>query len=83
MELTSHGTDNPEQRIEQDINDFTEQTLTISLGLLSEVMTLVTFTVVLWSLSGSLVAADLRRASQIPGYMMWVADRLRGRRAPG
>ena len=47
MELTSHGTDNPEQRIEQDINDFATQTLTIDLGLLSEVMTLVTFAVVL------------------------------------
>ena len=34
MELTSQGTDNPEQRIEQDCANFTEQTLTISLGLL-------------------------------------------------
>ena len=44
MELTGHGADNPEQRIEQDINSFTTQTLTIGLDLLSEVMTLVTFT---------------------------------------
>ena len=72
MELTNHGTDNPEQRIEADIRDFTEQTLTLTLGLLSEVMTLVTFTVVLWGLSGSLTLPIFGGIS-IPGYMMWVA----------
>lgn len=72
MELTGHGTDNPEQRIEQDINTFTQQTLTIVLGLLSEIMTLVTFTVILWNLSGSFVL-PIFGGIPIPGYMMWVA----------
>lgn len=72
MELVSHGADNPEQRIEQDVNLFTQQTLTISLGLLSEIMTLVTFTVVLWNLSGAYVL-PIFGGIQIPGYMMWVA----------
>jgi putative ATP-binding cassette transporter len=72
MELVSHGADNPEQRIEQDVNFFTQQTLTIVLGLLSEVMTLVTFTVVLWQLSGAYVL-PIFGGIQIPGYMMWVA----------
>jgi putative ATP-binding cassette transporter len=72
MELAHHGTDNPEQRIEQDINVFTTQTLTIVLGLLSEVLTLATFTYVLWSLSGSLTLGFLG-GLEIPGYMVWVA----------
>lgn len=72
MELLSHGTDNPEQRIEQDINDFTSQTLTILLGLLSEILTLATFTYVLWNLSGSLTLGFLG-GLQVPGYMVWVA----------
>ena len=72
MELVNHGTDNPEQRIEQDINSFTTQTLTIGLGLLSEIMTLVTFTYVLWSLSGSLTLGFLG-GLEVPGYMVWVA----------
>ncbi len=72
MELANHGTDNPEQRIEQDINDFTQQTLTLTLGLLSEIMTLVTFTLVLWGLSGALELPIFGGIS-IPGYMMWVA----------
>jgi vitamin B12/bleomycin/antimicrobial peptide transport system ATP-binding/permease protein len=72
MELTGRGTDNPEQRIEQDINVFTQQTLTLVLGLLSEIMTLATFTVVLWNLSGPLVVPVFGGIT-IPGYMMWVA----------
>ena len=72
MELVSHGTDNPEQRIEQDVNSFTQQTLTIGLGLLSEVMTLVTFSVVLWNLSGAFTL-PFTEGVVVPGYMMWVA----------
>ena len=72
MELTGHGTDNPEQRIEQDIYNFTISTLTISLTLLSEVMSLVTFAVILWQLSGA-ITIPILGGIQIPGYMMWVA----------
>lgn len=72
MELVNHGADNPEQRIEQDVNSFTTQTLTIGLGLLSEIMTLGTFTYVLWSLSGSLTLGFLG-GLEVPGYMVWVA----------
>ena len=72
MELTGHGTDNPEQRIEQDIYNFTISTLTISLTLISEVMSVVTFAVILWQLSGA-ITIPILGGIQIPGYMMWVA----------
>src|SRR5262249_532436 len=72
MELTGSGTDNPEQRIEQDIAAFTTSTLVISLTLLAEVMSIVTFTVILWQLSGAIPIPTLG-GIQIPGYMMWVA----------
>jgi putative ATP-binding cassette transporter len=72
MELTRRGVGNPEQRIEQDCNSFTSQTLSISLGLLLQVMTLVTFTAVLWNLSGGFVL-PLFGGIAIPGYMMWAA----------
>lgn len=71
MELINHGTDNPEQRIEDDVNQFCQQTLSISLGILSELMTLVTFTVVLWNLSGNFKLEVM--GVEIPGYMMWIA----------
>ncbi len=72
MELTSAQADNPEQRIEEDCNTFTGQTLVIVLGLVSEVLTLATFTSVLWGLSGS-VTLPVFGGLTIPGYMMWVA----------
>lgn len=72
MELVSYGTDNPEQRIEQDIRSYTESTLVIAIDLLREIMTLVTFTVVLWQLSGSVVLPFLG-GIELPGYMLWTA----------
>jgi putative ATP-binding cassette transporter len=72
MELTRHGVGNPEQRIEQDCNSFTSQTLSIALGLLLQIMTLVTFAAVLWELSGGFVLPILGGIN-VPGYMMWAA----------
>jgi putative ATP-binding cassette transporter len=72
MELVNTGTDNPEQRIEQDCASFANQTIAMTLGLLSEIMTLVTFAVVLWGLSGNFVLPIFGGIS-IPGYMMWAA----------
>jgi vitamin B12/bleomycin/antimicrobial peptide transport system ATP-binding/permease protein len=72
MELTGAATDNPEQRIEQDCSLFTEQTLVIVLDLLAQILTLVTFTSILWGLSGS-ITLPIFGGIAIPGYMMWVA----------
>ncbi len=72
MELVSQGTDNPEQRIELDCANFTERTLSISLGLLSQIMTLITFAAVLWTLSGSIVLPIFGGVT-VHGYMMWAA----------
>ena len=72
MELTRNDSDNPEQRIQEDCEAFTAQTLTIVLGLISELLTLITFTAILWQLSGSITLPVLG-GIEIPGYIMWVA----------
>jgi putative ATP-binding cassette transporter len=72
MELERHGADNPEQRIEHDIATFTTQTLNIMVGLLLQVMTLITFAAILWQLSGSFILPVFGGLA-IPGYMMWAA----------
>ncbi len=71
MELVGHTTDNPEQRIEQDVDSFTNQTLVIGLTLINQVLTLGTFSVVLWNLSGDFTI-PIFGGIVIPGYMMWV-----------
>jgi vitamin B12/bleomycin/antimicrobial peptide transport system ATP-binding/permease protein len=73
LQLGSYGTENPEQRIQADIDIFTQQTLGLSLSLISNVVNLVTFSAVLWTVSG---AASLSLAGidiTIPGYMFWAA----------
>jgi putative ATP-binding cassette transporter len=67
--LTDPVTDNPDQRIADDIRLFVDDTLTLGLGLMNSVVTLVSFVFVLWSLSGPLEVFGI----SIPGYMVWVA----------
>ncbi len=67
--LTDPGTDNPDQRIAEDIRLFVDNTLALGLGLMRSVVTLFSFVVVLWSLSGPLQVFGVN----IPGYMVWVA----------
>ncbi len=65
----NRAADNPDQRIAEDINTFVGQTLILGLGLLESVVTLASFSVILWDLSGSLDVGGL----VIPGYMLWAA----------
>ncbi|HEY8100448.1 MAG TPA: ABC transporter ATP-binding protein/permease [Burkholderiaceae bacterium] len=65
--------DNPDQRIAEDLNSLTGGTLSLTLGLLSSVVTLVSFIGILWSVSGSLAFAFVDRQWFIPGYMVWFA----------
>ncbi len=47
--------DNPDQRIQQDVESFVAKSLALSMGLLDAVVSLFAFSIILWSLSGSLV----------------------------
>lgn len=62
-------TDNPDQRLSEDLNNFTSDTLSLSLGLLRTVVSLVSFSVILWGVSGSIELFGIT----IPGYMFWAA----------
>ena len=68
-----HRADNPEQRIEEDVKLFTDSTLDLSLGLLNSTVTLASFVVILWSLSGTLNFSLGSLEIAIPGYMVWAA----------
>src|SRR4030081_3804592 len=46
--------DNPDQRIQQDVESFVGNSLALSMGLLDSVVSLFSFSIILWSLSGSL-----------------------------
>jgi vitamin B12/bleomycin/antimicrobial peptide transport system ATP-binding/permease protein len=73
LQLQPGVADNPEQRIEQDVNLFTTSTLDLTLGLLNSVVTLASFVTILWTLSGPLAFTLGGHAVTLPGYMVWVA----------
>ena len=63
------GADNPDQRISEDVRDFVASSLSLSVDLLSNVVELLSFVTILWTLSGPFVLLGVN----IPGYMVWVA----------
>jgi putative ATP-binding cassette transporter len=69
IQLLDRGTDNPDQRIADDLHMFVDYTSDLALGLLSAVVTLISFVVILWGLSGSLELWGLN----IPGDLVWTA----------
>src|SRR5688572_15561866 len=73
LELDSLGTDNPDQRIAEDLRLFTAGTLELGLGLLRETVTVVSFVVILWTVSGPLAFTVSGTEVSIPGYMVWAA----------
>ncbi|WP_373975737.1 ABC transporter ATP-binding protein/permease [Chitinibacter sp. SCUT-21] len=73
LQLTDQDTDNPDQRIAEDVGQFVSISLSLSLGLLRSVVTLVSFIGILWTLSGPLKFMLGGSEVSIPGYMVWVA----------
>ena len=65
--------DNPDQRISEDVNSFTAQTVGLTMGLLNAVVTLVSFVGILWGLSGAFAVHLGGNSYTIPGFMVWMA----------
>jgi putative ATP-binding cassette transporter len=74
MQLDHTATDNPDQRISDDLDRFATITLGLSLGLLSSLVTLASFVTILWTLSGALtIPLGVGFSIEIPGYMVFAA----------
>jgi vitamin B12/bleomycin/antimicrobial peptide transport system ATP-binding/permease protein len=74
MQLDQSATDNPDQRISDDLDRFTSISLTLSIGLLNSVVTLFSFLFILWTLSGVLsIPLGGDSHFDIPGYMVIAA----------
>ena len=73
MQLQATETDNPDQRIAEDVQLLASHTLGLFTGGLRATVTLVTFVAILWGLSGSLMVPVGEYSIRLPGYMVWVA----------
>jgi putative ATP-binding cassette transporter len=66
---TADATDNPDQRISEDIRDFTDNTLNLGIGFLSNIASLFSFAVVLWGISDAITLFGVT----IGHYLVWTA----------
>jgi vitamin B12/bleomycin/antimicrobial peptide transport system ATP-binding/permease protein len=73
MQLLGDAADNPDQRISQDIQAFVDSTLSIGVGLLSSIVSLVSFIFILWGLSVDAPVRMFGTDWNIPGYLVWAA----------
>ena len=51
MQIMGRGADNPDQRISEDLRKFVESTYSLSVGLMNQAATLVSFVAILWTIS--------------------------------
>jgi putative ATP-binding cassette transporter len=67
--------DNPDQRIQQDVDGFVASSMSLSMGLLDAVVSLFAFTLILWNLSGALgvFGIELPRAMVFLVYLYVIA----------
>ncbi len=73
MQLLGDAADNPDQRISEDIAQFIQLTLFIGLKLLNAFVTILSFMVILWTLSAAAPLHLFGMGFSIPGYLLWAA----------
>ncbi len=66
--------ENPDQRIQEDINKFTGGTMSLATDAVGSVLGLATFSTLLWNMSGNFNLASIGGPEMvIPGFMFWMA----------
>ncbi len=73
LRVQGDAADNPDQRIADDIRLFVGQTISNGIGLFGTVVSLVSFSVILWNLSGAFDFTLLGTDFAVPGYLFWAA----------
>ena len=73
LQMFGSDTDNPDQRISEDVRLFVEMTLKFSIGVLKAFCTFVSFVFILYELSGSLEFTLAGQVWHIEGYLVWIA----------
>ena len=73
LQLTSPETDNPDQRIADDINLFIGMSLKLSLGLMTALVSLFSFLHILWQASSLVRIPIAGEELVIPGLLVWAA----------
>ena len=73
LQMFGKDTDNPDQRISEDVRQFVEMTLSFAIGILKAACTFISFVFILYQLSGPLTFEFMGRTWTINGYMLWAS----------
>ena len=73
LQMFGTATDNPDQRISEDVRMFVEYTLRFGIGILKAFTTFASFVLILYNLSGPLQFKLAGMDIRIPGYLVWTA----------
>lgn len=65
--------DNPDQRVAEDVRQFIDTTLSLTVGLLGAIARLFSFVAVLWALSQIVPITLFGETYTVPGYLVWAA----------
>ncbi len=71
MQLAGTGTDNPDQRIQEDVDGFIQRTQSLALNVLSAASNLVSFSIILWGISSEFTVPGT--GWYVPGFLVWGA----------
>ncbi|WP_128565902.1 ABC transporter ATP-binding protein/permease [Methylobacterium crusticola] len=71
MGFSGAQTDNPDQRIADDIDQFTQTTQSLAISFLSAASNLISFSVILWNISASFTVPGTDW--HVPGFLVWGA----------
>ena len=73
LQMFGKDTDNPDQRISEDVRQFVEMTLGFAIGILKSLCTFISFVFILYQLSGPLSVSFMGKTWTIHGYMLWAS----------
>lgn len=74
LALTDAETDNPDQRIADDLNKFVALTISTIISIITDLSMLATFVIVLWGLSAAVTVPIMGHEVHLPdGYMLYLA----------
>ena len=73
LQMFAKDTDNPDQRISEDVRLFVEMTLGFTVGIIKAFCTFASFVVILYSMSGPLVFSAFGHTFTIKGYLFWAS----------
>ncbi len=71
LQFNGGAVDNPDQRIQEDVRKYIDTTYSLTISMISQISTLISFSVILWGLSAALTIPGTE--TRVPGLLFWIA----------